>query len=150
MATGTADALSLLRDDHAAVKKLFQQFKRRHKSMSDDEKQDLVQKICHELTVHATVEEEIFYPRVRQQVKDAEELMDEAEVEHASAKQLIAELENGSPDEGIYDAQVTVLGEYVNHHVEEEEGSLFPKVKRAKMDLAGLGSELAERKRRLQ
>jgi iron-sulfur cluster repair protein YtfE (RIC family) len=119
--------------------------------MRTADKAALVEQICHELEVHTRIEEEIFYPRVRADADGTDELLDEAKVEHQSAKELIAALKIGAPDEGIYDAQVTVLGEYVNHHVKEEERQLFPKVKRSKqMDLAALGEELAERKTQLQ
>ncbi len=98
----------------------------------------LAEQICQMLTVHATAEEEIFYPAVRAADVD-EDLLDEAEVEHASAKDLIAQIQSMSPEDDLYDAKVTVLGEYINHHVEEEEGEMFPKARRAKVDLVGLG-----------
>jgi hemerythrin superfamily protein len=98
--------------------------------------------------VHATTEEEIFYPAAREAVDD-DDLLDEAEVEHASAKDLIAQIEAGSPSDPLYDAKVKVLGEYVRHHVKEEEGELFPKVKKAKVDLAELGLAIVARKEEL-
>jgi hemerythrin-like domain-containing protein len=100
------------------------------------------------LTIHATVEEEIFYPAVREAIDD-EDLMDEADVEHANAKNLIAQLEEASPGDDHYDAKVTVLGEMVDHHVKEEEGEIFPKAKKA-IDTVSVGAELAERKAELQ
>jgi hemerythrin superfamily protein len=101
------------------------------------------------LTVHTTVEEEIFYPAVRAAQVDAD-LLDEAAVEHASAKDLIAQIRSMDPDDDLYDAKVTVLGEYVNHHAEEEEGEMFPKARRAKVDLEGLGEQIKSRKQALQ
>ena len=101
--------------------------------------------ICAELTAHATAEEEIFYPAARA-VIDKVELIDEADVEHASAKDLIAQIEGSSPSDDHYDAKVKVLGEYIDHHVQEEEGEIFPKVRRAKVDTVALGEQLAARK----
>ena len=98
--------------------------------------------------MHATIEEELFYPAAREAEVDAD-LLDEAEVEHASAKELIAQIEAMSPDEDLYDAKVTVLGEYIDHHVKEEEGELFPKCRKSDMDLEGLGEALAARKQEL-
>ena len=94
--------------------------------------------ICAELTAHATAEEEIFYPAARAAI-DKVELIDEADIEHASAKDLIAQIEGSSPSDGHYDAKVKVLGEYIDHHVQEEEGEIFPKVRRAKVDTVATG-----------
>jgi hemerythrin superfamily protein len=140
----TPDAIALLKADHKKVKGLFRQFKKVKKSGEGD-KAALVAEICAELRTHAQIEEEIFYPAVRAQIDDAD-LMDEALVEHAGAKDLIAQLESMSPGDDLYDAKVTVLGEEIDHHVKEEEGSMFPKAKRAKVDTKMLGEELAERK----
>ncbi|MDY0747550.1 hemerythrin domain-containing protein [Paucibacter sp. R3-3] len=112
----------------------------------DDEKQSIAQQICTMLTAHAMAEEEIFYPAARDALGDDEDLIDEATVEHASAKDLIAQIEASSPDEELFDAKVKVLGEYIEHHVKEEEGEMFPKVKKAKLDLAALGAEITARK----
>jgi len=100
------------------------------------------------LTAHATIEEEIFYPAARDAGVEGD-LLDEAEVEHASAKDLIAQIRSMSPDDDLYDAKVRVLGEYIDHHVDEEEGEIFPRCREAKMDLAGLGESIAERKSEL-
>jgi len=100
------------------------------------------------LTVHATIEEEIFYPAARDAIDD-ESLLNEAEVEHQSAKDLIAQIQASDPSDPLYDAQVKVLGEYVNHHVEEEEGELFPRVKEADLDLDELGAEMSARQEEL-
>ncbi len=136
------DAIRLLKADHATVKKLFKQFEK-----TDDEavKQELAATICNELTVHTTIEEEIFYPAAREAIDD-EDLLDEAKVEHASAKELIAQIEGGSPDDDLWEAKVTVLGEYINHHVKEEQDELFPQVKKSGIDLKELGQRLEARK----
>jgi len=142
------DAIQLLTADHKSVKALFQAFdKIKDRDDADDEKARLVERICSELTVHATIEEEIFYPAVREAIDD-EDLMDEADVEHASAKDLIAQLEAGSVGDDHYDAKVTVLGEMIDHHVKEEEGEMFPKAKKA-IDVDEIGAELAARKAEL-
>jgi hemerythrin superfamily protein len=145
----TKDAIDLLTADHAAVDKLFKQFEKLTDADENGGKADCVAEICAALTVHATMEEEIFYPAVRKAL-DEEDLLDEAEVEHEGIKRLVAELKDMSPDEDLYDAKVTVLGEYVKHHVREEEGEMFPAVKKAKVDTAALGAELSARKEELQ
>ena len=141
-----ADATTLLAKDHKDVKALFKRYEKLSKAEADgSERQELAEQICEMLTVHAQIEEEIFYPAVRE--ADVEEdLMDEAEVEHASAKDLISQIRSMSLEDDLYDAKVTVLGEYINHHVEEEEGQMFPKARRAKVDLEGLAGQLKERK----
>jgi len=143
------DAIELLMADHKEVKAMFKQFESlKQQDNADDDKAELVGRICAALTIHATVEEEIFYPAVREAIDD-EDLMDEADVEHASAKDLIAQLEEGSPSDDHYDAKVTVLGEMIDHHVKEEEGEMFPKAKKA-IDTNAVGAELAARKAELQ
>ena len=143
------DAIALLTADHRSVKALFQAFEKlKDNEDAADEKADLVERICTELTIHAAIEEEIFYPAVREAIEE-DDLMDEADVEHASAKDLIAQLESADPGDDHYDAKVTVLGEMIDHHVKEEEGEMFPKVRKSGMDLAALGQEIAERKQAL-
>ena len=141
----SADALQVLTEDHANVKKLFQRYESAKESASTVDKAALAEEICAELTAHATAEEEIFYPAVREALGNGE-LLDEAEVEHASAKELIAEIVGSHPDDALYDAKVKVLGEYIDHHVKEEEGEMFPKLRKAKLDLAGLGEAIGARK----
>ena len=142
------DAIELLMQDHKEVKAMFSAFKKLKESEdADEEKADLVQQICTALTIHATIEEEIFYPAVRAGIDD-DDLMDEADVEHAGAKDLIAQLEAASPGDDHYDAKVTVLGEQIDHHVKEEEGEMFPKAKKA-IDTKAIGAELAARKAEL-
>ena len=140
------DAITLLTADHAKVKKLFKEFADlKEEDGSAEDKSALVTQICNELKVHAEIEEEIFYPAVRKAIED-DALMDEALVEHAGAKELIAQLEEMSPDDELYDAKVTVLGEQIQHHVKEEEDEMFPRAKKAKVDTEALGVQMTERK----
>ncbi|WP_426077692.1 hemerythrin domain-containing protein [Janthinobacterium sp. PSPC3-1] len=141
------NAISLLMKDHKNVKALFAQYE----GLSDRSfatKKKLADQICHELTVHTQVEEEIFYPAVRRPIHDGD-LMDEAVVEHASAKELIAQILAMDPSEDLYDAKVTVLSEQIEHHVKEEEGDMFPKVRKTGVDLDALGEQMAARKEQL-
>jgi hemerythrin-like domain-containing protein len=146
--TQVEDATTLLMEDHRKVRRMFDEFKKL-KSGDVEEKEDLVRKACAELKIHTTLEEEIFYPAAREKLDDAS-LIDEAEVEHASAKQLIGELEEMAPDENLFDAKFTVLGEYVKHHVSEEETQIFPQAKKAKVDMRALGTEIRRRREELQ
>jgi hemerythrin HHE cation binding domain-containing protein len=143
------DAISLLTSDHDKVKKQFKQY---DKLTDENEKQALAREICMELTVHTKLEEEIFYPAVRPEIKD-DDLMNEAVVEHATAKDLIAQIESMAPSDPMYDAKVTVLGEYIDHHVKEEQDEMFPKVKKhakkTNLDLAELGQRMKIRKQEL-
>jgi ribosomal protein S15P/S13E len=144
------DAIALLTADHKAVQKIFKEFEKlKQHDGSDEEKAELVTRACRELTIHAQIEEEIFYPAIREGIED-DDLMDEAEVEHASAKDLIAQLESMEPGDDLYDAHFTVLGEYINHHVKEEQDEMFPKAKKAKLDLKALGEHLAQHKKELR
>ena len=143
------DAIALLTDDHKTVQKLFKEYEKLVQNADQEEKAALAKQICMELAVLAQIEEEIFYPAVRDAIAETD-LLDEAEVEHASAKDLIAQLGAMAPGEELYDAKVTVLGEYVNHHITEEQDEMFPKVKKGKLDTASLGAELLERKQELQ
>ena len=138
------DAIKLLTADHDEVKKAFKEFEKMdHEDTAAVE--DLVTTVCEALKAHTTVEEEIFYPAVREAIED-DDLMNEALVEHSSAKDLIAQLEALEPDDEMYVPMFTVLGEYVNHHVEEEEKEMFPEVKKLELDLAALGQQMQERK----
>jgi hypothetical protein len=140
-----ADAIKLLKDDHREVKGYFKEYE---KLEEDAEKQALADKICLALTVHAQIEEEIYYPATREAIDD-DDLLDEAEVEHASAKQLIAEIRAMKAGDRLFDAKVTVLGEYIDHHVEEEENEMFPESRESDLDLKALGEQLAARKKEL-
>jgi hemerythrin superfamily protein len=142
------DAVDLLMADHHRVARLFAEFDALKEHGSDEAKSALVAKICLELTVHTAIEEELFYPAVRRAIED-DDLMDEALVEHAGAKELIAQLQAAHPDDDLYDAKVTVLGEQIDHHVEEEEGSMFPQAKGSGIDTLSLGAALLKRKAEL-
>ena len=144
------DAIALLTADHKMVKALFKEFEQlKEQEDADEQKGRLVQQICNELRVHAQVEEELFYPAVRDAIDD-DDLMDEADIEHASAKELIAQLDELAPGDDHYDARVTVLGEYIAHHVKEEEGEMFDKARKADVDTTALGEQIAERKEELK
>jgi len=144
------DAVALLKADHKEVKALFQDYQALVDAEADgDERQQLAERICALLTVHATVEEELFYPPAREALGEDADLMDEADVEHASAKDLIAQIQASSPDDLHYDAKVKVLGEYIDHHVKEEEGEMFTQLKKTDLDLDAIGEELAARKEAL-
>jgi hemerythrin superfamily protein len=147
MATAQKDAIALLKDDHRTVQELFAQFE---KASGENRKQKLAEQICLELSVHAQIEEEIFYPACEGKVE--EDLLKEAYVEHDGAKVLIAQIMKGGPDDEFYDAKVTVLQEQIEHHVEEEEKrmeGMFAQARKAGLDMDTLGAELAARKRQL-
>lgn len=148
--TSATDATKLLAADHKEVKALFKAYDKLVKDeAAPAEKQALALQICMMLTVHATIEEEIFYPAARDVLGKDEDLIDEADVEHASAKALISQIEAGSPDEPLFDARVKVLGEYIDHHVKEEEDEMFVKVRKTDLDLDAIGEELQARKAEL-
>jgi hemerythrin superfamily protein len=146
-ATAAPDAVALLKADHRAVEELFEKFESARRA---DQKAKIVQEICNELTVHAAIEERDFYPAAQEVLKDEKDLVDEARVEHASLKWLIAQLEQETPDTELYEAKVMVLKEYVQHHVKEEEKEMFPKVKKTELDLKALGAQLAASKQELK
>ena len=139
------DAIALLKADHEAVSQLFSEFE---KSRSVPNKKALVAEICIALSVHAQIEEEIFYPAVKAALKD-KLLVPEATVEHAGMKQLIGQLQGIEPDGEMYDARVKVLSEYVKHHVKEEQNEMFPKAKASSLDMVELGARMAERQKEL-
>jgi hemerythrin superfamily protein len=146
------DAIAALTADHRKVKALFKEFERAKASEGRKDparKSELVSQICNELKIHARIEEEIFYPAVRKKIDDSD-LMDEALVEHAGAKDLIAQLEHMEVDDELYDAKVTVLGEQIDHHVKEEESEMFPKAKKAKVDTERLGIQMERRRAELK
>jgi hemerythrin superfamily protein len=144
------DALSLLTEDHAHVMELFAEFHELVSSGSDDDDRrgELVEMICQELTAHAQVEEEIFYPAARNVLAD-DEILDEATAEHADAKDLIAQLQSMSPSDAEYDRTVQLLHQGIDHHVQQEEGELFPRLRRSELDLLELGERLDQRKEEL-
>ena len=144
------DACDLLDADHKAVKKMFTEFEELTEARSNtrEKKRQLAERICLELTVHAQIEEEIFYPPVRKAIKD-ELMMNEAEVEHTTAKDLIAQIQSMQPGDPLYDAKVLVLGEYIDHHVKEERNEMFPKARASKVDLVKMRDALQSRKEEL-
>ena len=148
MAESKKDAIALLKQDHRTVEELFAQFE---KASGDGRKQKLAEQICLELSVHAAIEEEIFYPACEGKVED-EDLLKEAYVEHDGAKVLIAEILAGEPSDEFYDSKVKVLQEQIEHHVEEEEKrmeGLFAQARKAGLDMDALGEQLAARKQEL-
>ncbi|MDQ0464358.1 hypothetical protein QO010_002139 [Caulobacter ginsengisoli] len=145
--TKTPDAIALLKADHRKVEGLFEDFE---KATGAAKKAQLVKQICTELTIHAMIEEEIFYPACKGKAED--DLLDEAYVEHDGAKVLIAELEGSGPDQAFYDAKVKVLSEEIEHHVKEEEKpgeGLFAQARKAGLDMDALGERMAARKAQL-
>ena len=144
MNTKSNDAISLLVKDHKDVKAMFELFEGLT-DRSKVSKKKIADQICHALIVHTQVEEEIFYPAVRKAIKD-DDMMDEALVEHAGAKDLIAQILDMDAGEDLFDAKVKVLSEQIEHHVREEEDEMFPKVRKTNLDLLALGAEMATRK----
>ena len=146
------DACDLLDADHKAVKKMFKEYEELTNSRGRtvaQKKMDLARQICHELTVHAQIEEEIFYPALRNVLKDTD-MLAEAEVEHQSAKDLIAQIEGMGEADEMFDAKVKVLGEYIDHHVKEERNQIFPKARAARgLDLVAMRQDLQARKEAL-
>jgi hypothetical protein len=140
------DAIAILRADHTLVSGLFAEYE---KTRSIPKKKALVARICTELSVHAKVEEEIFYPAVKAALRD-KELVPEATVEHATLKELISQVEGREPDGEMFDAKITVLSEYVKHHVKEEQNEMFPKAKATKLDMQDLGAQMLARKEELK
>jgi hemerythrin-like domain-containing protein len=141
------NAIDLLEKDHREVEEWFDEYDELE-DHDDGRKSELAEKICFALKVHTQIEEEVFYPQARKATKD-NDLLDEAVVEHATAKKLIAEIEDMEVGDELYDAKIRVLGEMVKQHIKEEEDELFPEVQSAKMDIDSLGKELAERKEEL-
>jgi hemerythrin superfamily protein len=142
------DAVTLLKADHQQVKQWFAQFR---KTTDESRQRALAREICHALRLHTTIEEEIFYPAFLSATQD-KDIHHEAEVEHHAAKELIAEIEKLTPSDNYFRAKVNVLGEMIKHHVKEEEkpGGMFAQARKAKMDLATLGTRVAERKSQLE
>jgi hemerythrin-like domain-containing protein len=145
--TKTQDAIVMLKTDHRKVKDLFDQFE---EAEQQKEKISIAKKAIEELKVHATIEEEIFYPAVRQQLDDEEDLMEEADEEHHVAKVLIAELEAMKGDEENYNAKFIVLAENIRHHIKEEETEMLTKARKTKIDFKALGGQMSELKEQLK
>jgi len=140
------NAITLLKEDHDKVKDLFDKFEETNGSAT---KAKIVSEALLELKVHATVEEDLFYPAVRQQITDEDGLMDEADEEHHVAKVLIAELEKMEGDEEHWEAKFKVLAESIRHHIKEEEGKMFKEAKKTDIDFNALGSQMANLKQKL-
>lgn len=144
------DAIELLDSDHRSVKALFDEYRQLSgQKAAGSRRKALAEQICMELTIHMRLEEEIFYPPVRGSVR-ADDLLDEAEVEHAAAKELIAQILSLKPVDEFYDAKVTVLGEHIDHLVRHEREEMFPKLRKSGLDLALLGEQLRVRQQELQ
>ena len=147
--TTAPDAIALLKADHKKVSDMFEQYEKLG-DRAKVAKLKLARKICAELKVHTTIEEEILYPAARAFLPKQDDLLDEAQVEHNGAKQLISELDAMQPDDDLFDAKVKVLSEYIKHHVKEEHEEMFPKLRKTELDLQELGMRLAFRKAELQ
>ena len=143
----TVDAIDLLKQDHDKVERAIRQFEKMDRHDAEACRR-LIRSVCEDLKVHTALEEEVFYPALRQAIDD-QDLMNEAAVEHETAKMLIEQLDNMAADDPSYYATFTVLGEYVRHHVKEEQGEMFPEAKKSKLDLAALGERMRARKEEL-
>ncbi|MEO8524473.1 MAG: hemerythrin domain-containing protein [Caldimonas sp.] len=145
-----ADAVDLLSADHLAAGKIFKQHERlAKKDALPSQRKELADKVCAMLTVHTKIEEEIFYPAAREAGLDVD-MMDEALIEHATAKELIAQIQAGKPGDEFFDAKVKVLSDYIEHHVIEEHTEMFPKCRRSRMDLVALRAKMSARKKELE
>ena len=146
----TKNAIDLLKQDHEEVDGLFKDYEAAKKDGNSSTKLALASHICSALSVHATIEEELFYPAIRGVDPDIDDLVDEAAVEHQSLKDIIGRLEAAPQSDPLYDAGVKVLSEYVKHHVKEEENEIFPKVRKSTIDLEELGERMLARKAELE
>ena len=149
-AAAAKDILELLMAEHREVKAMFL----RYRALADaggrgDERMLLASQICVALTLHTELEEELLYPAARTVLPKDEDIVDEAYVEHAGAKALIAQIKTMTSDQPLYDAKLKVLGEYIDHHVREEEHEFFPKLRKTALDRTGLGERMVARKRQL-
>jgi hemerythrin superfamily protein len=143
-------AIELLMSDHRKVEDLFEQYDQ-EKDSDEGTRREIAQKICGELTIHAQVEEELFYPWLRENLEDDDmEMVEEAQVEHQTAKDLIAQIEGATDIDEVFNAKVKVLSEYIKHHVQEEENEIFPEVRDEQEELDELGQEMVARKSELK
>lgn len=148
MNANSMDAIKLLTEDHKNVKNMFKEFE----NLSDRSKvskKKIADQICQALILHTQIENEIFYPAARAATKD-DDMLDEALVEHDAAKKLIEEITNMDPGDDLYDAKLKVLSEQIDHHVKEEEGEMFPAVRKSDLDLDALGEKITHRKQQLE
>lgn len=148
VSTARNQVLAELKEDHKRVKKAYKQFQKLDREEDSEACEQIVQQVLEELTAHASLEEELFYPAIRGAIAE-EDLIDEAEVEHESVRALIEQLQGMSADDEKFAARFTVLCEYVLHHVKEEEGEIFPQVERARIDWESLAQEMTERRAEL-
>jgi hemerythrin superfamily protein len=146
--SSTQTALDVLKTDHAEVSKLFKQFEKFKKSEDSDGMRQTAQAACKALSIHAQIEEEIFYPALRD-AADADDALDEADVEHSHVKELVTQLKESGPEDDLFEARFKVLSEYVQHHVDEEESTIFSTARKADLDLVALGEQLVARKEEL-
>lgn len=143
-------AIEMLMADHRKVEDLFEQYEVA-KDAEDESRKDIAATLCNEITVHAAVEEEIFYPWLRDTLEDDDmDMVEEAEIEHAGAKDLVSQIEEAPTVDAVFDAKVKVLGEYIKHHVREEENEIFPSVSGEREALDGLGRQMEARKAELK
>jgi hemerythrin superfamily protein len=141
------DAIALLTKDHQDVQELFDAYQRLvDREASAEERLSIAKEICDALALHATVEEEIFYPALRRAADDAKDDLNQAQVEHAAVKELVTQIQLMDPDDELYDAKIKVLCEYVEHHVQEEEGEIFPKARACGLELGEIGQRITARK----
>jgi hemerythrin superfamily protein len=147
--TITHDAIDLLKSDHREAEDLFQQYEKLKDAGKTQEKLAIAKKVCGALLIHMEIEEKIFYPRVRGATKD-DDMVNEAVVEHAGAKDLIKQLGTMKPEDPMFDAKIKVLSEEIEHHVGEEETEMFPKTRKTDIDLEALGNDLFEAKNKLR
>jgi len=144
------DAIDLLDADHLAVHGLFQSYRELVRTGSPAlQRRALAEEICMELTIHARLEEELFYPAVREALDD-EDLVDEAEEQHGTQRELVAQILASAPEDERYDAKVSALGDYVERHVREEREQVFNRALAARLDLQSLGRSIAVRKDELR
>jgi hemerythrin-like domain-containing protein len=143
------NAIELLESEHKEAKKLFHHYEVVKDYASPSEKLGIAKEVCGSLLIHMEIEEKIFYPRVRSKIHD-NDLMNEADVEHNSAKALIKQIGELQPSDPMFDAKIKVLGEQIEHHVEEEEGEMFPKARKSTVDLDELGAELLAAKAKMR
>lgn len=149
MNTISQDAIVLLKSDHKEAKELFKEYEKVKEHGSDEQKMKVAKEVCGALLIHMEIEEKIFYPRVRPDIDD-DDLMNEAVVEHNGAKELIKQLGEMKASDPMFDAKIKVLSEQIEHHVEEEETDMFPKVRKSGVDLVELGAQLFEAKNRMR
>lgn len=149
MNSQSPNAIELLKADHKEAKDLFAKYENIKEVAGDNQKMEIAKQVCGALLIHMEIEETIFYPRVHQKIDDSD-LMNEALVEHDGAKDLIKQLGELKPSDPMFDAKLKVLGEQIEHHVEEEEKEMFPKAEKSGIDLQALGNELFEAKNRLR